>query len=529
MNEVVAIYNPYKYQCRIIINDTTVSNFSTLVGFMNTPFHKWCDAFIEKLEGEINGKYNLKFVSRKTEIDIIKFYISESKFCQDFFGEEFVLNEPLTKRMSRLNKFFLNKLVTPKNKIIINSFFYINESLKSEKECLSNLEIKNEYCEVIAKVSSELFIQDEKSTFFCISSSINQAKELLNQYKTRQNPWFIILVGNENKIVGKEKNCFIFQTTESKFMERVFECFLFVPLLEVFLLARKGINNKQIQESMEYKLLDEVDPVINIKSQYKVEVGEAILLVREIYPPEAGGVELTFTYEPENIAICDGRIIKGINSGDVKISIFKKGGFTPLNILAINVYKLNRIEQVFIDETYLQISVGDNFKLNDSYIPENADDYNKLQWVSENTDIVTIDSNGCVCGKNAGVTRVKRIVNRVEAECQVVVKEIMNDFLLSSQKIEMFVGESYPLTFKTYPINCFDENVSIYIEHKDLVSYYKDKIYGENPGQTTITFFTTDKRIVKKCSVTVLKKLNLNTSESKKKGVLSFLLKKQSE
>jgi hypothetical protein len=525
MNEVELLYNPYKNKSRITINDQVISPYSSLANFINEPFYKWCNFFIPQLENELNGRFNLTFISRDIETEIMRVLSNNSPLCEKFTAKEFIINTKLTKRMSQLNKMILNNQITKYTQKNIKANFFVSSHIEYFKEVFSALDIKNKYCIVEAETLpvSQLFNTLRDSVVFVVVNTLEEAKKLLKQLDNMAAYSFVLVLGSRSRFLNKISNCFIYETTDELLEQSIFECLLFIPLLNVFIECKNNAENEKVHQNVEYNLLDEIDPVITVKAQSRVEMGQAILLDKRIFPEHSQDIQLDFKYDNDNIAACDGRVIKGINEGKVNIEVYRKGELVPLTVLPIEVYKTNRIIQIFIDENYIIIPAGAAFTLRSSYIPEDADNSGDLKWLSMNESIARVESEGRIFGVSAGKTTIKCIVDRIEAKCEVYVKELLKDIKLSSQYIEIPLGGKHPLKYSCVPYDCYEEIILAYIENKNIISYDQGVVYGENIGETCITFHTKGGTIAEKCNIKVIGNAEESNSKKRKSGFFKSL------
>ena len=121
-----------------------------------------------------------------------------------------------------------------------------------------------------------------------------------------------------------------------------------------------------------------------------------------ISPDDA--VDKTLSYSSSNTDVAtvssDGNIL-GVGSGTAKIKATAKNGVS--SSIQIKVY--SPVTDLVISTENCVLQVGEEFKLNVSVLPEDADNPN-ITFKSENDNIVTVDSNGNLIGVTEGETNV---------------------------------------------------------------------------------------------------------------------------
>jgi len=119
------------------------------------------------------------------------------------------------------------------------------------------------------------------------------------------------------------------------------------------------------------------------------------------------------------------------------------------------------VEKVVLSDTLKSVLEGESFKLN--YTLEPADGYYKsITWTSSNAEVATVDSVGNVKALKEGEAVVKIAVDKIEAQCKVLVnKEVIHveNVTLNETSLELFEGETFQLTFTVEPENAMYETV----------------------------------------------------------------------
>ncbi len=113
------------------------------------------------------------------------------------------------------------------------------------------------------------------------------------------------------------------------------------------------------------------------------------------------------------------------------------------NIENINLELVKHIdvEEVILSENEITLSVGDEQQLIAAVLPENATNKN-IYWISDNTSIASVSSDGVITALRAGTTKIKVVSlesSSIFAECLVNITE--DSLKLNASSINMKIGE----------------------------------------------------------------------------------------
>ena len=95
------------------------------------------------------------------------------------------------------------------------------------------------------------------------------------------------------------------------------------------------------------------------------------------------------------------------------------------NIIGNN-YLENKVEKVELDNSNIQIIVGQTMKINTIVYPNNITNMN-IKWSSDDSSIASVNNNGEITAISEGETVVRVSVDNVESYCNVKVIKIKDD------------------------------------------------------------------------------------------------------
>ena len=152
----------------------------------------------------------------------------------------------------------------------------------------------------------------------------------------------------------------------------------------------------------------------------EIDPGQKLTLIAKCYPENADITTVTWSTDYAPVATVDAVTgeVTGMTPGFAKI----RASYSEKIYDEISV-KVNAVsaQQVSIDPSSLEMSVGQKKRLGLVFTPSNATDV--PVWTSSNTGVVTVDNTtGIVTAKAIGTADVKVQAGTVSAICKVVVK-----------------------------------------------------------------------------------------------------------
>ena len=185
------------------------------------------------------------------------------------------------------------------------------------------------------------------------------------------------------------------------------------------------------------------------------------------------------------------------------------------------------ISNIRINESSIELYIGDSIQLTTKIYPENATDKTVI-WKSENTSVATVSSEGLVLGKNSGNTSVTMETpdGKFMSKCLVIVKKgkivtpeptpiptptptpsIKNidveGVSINKKTLELFPGDTEKLVAEVTPSNATNKSITFSSSNPSIA--YVDQsgnVTGIKNGLATITATSNNGKIIT-CQVTV--------------------------
>lgn len=185
------------------------------------------------------------------------------------------------------------------------------------------------------------------------------------------------------------------------------------------------------------------------------------------------------------------------NSQSKTLTLYQFGGkgeYTPLT-------------GIQLDKSVLEMTVGDYMNLFASFIPENASE-KSLWWVSNNTDVATVTSQGLVQGISPGTATITVTTadKNITAICQVSILAIgVESISLNTTDLWLKPGETFSLEATVIPSDASNKNVTYLTSDRTVASVDSyGKVTAVSQGIAYITAVSSDNPLKKAtCSVRV--------------------------
>ncbi len=197
----------------------------------------------------------------------------------------------------------------------------------------------------------------------------------------------------------------------------------------------------------------------NISENIEIKIFKDNVEVEEIDTSEEGTYEITYTVKD--------------SSGNISETVKR----------TINVIQANKITEIVLDNSEIEMIVGQMERLTASVKPETAKD-KVLTWKSSNEDVATVNEYGYIKAIGEGETTitVESEEDQITATCLVKVKEPTEDDVIFKSEEEIII-ESEGLILDVSPettledlVNSFDSNVDYKIVDKEGNEVSKDEL-----------------------------------------------------
>ncbi len=519
--------NPYIQRLQILINGEAASMYSNLEKFMDEPFCYWCDKILDAIFEECNGSsFKLSFRSREEELSIMEVLARKYPHCEQYTSLPLIRKDSLSQRMSVLSKMIKENKLTGYRKERRKALIIVAGNIGSLKKELQELEIKNIYCQVDVQVIdfADYLIEHPVGDVNFLVIKDKSIDECLEKINFRNG--FVISFGEKSGFIEKRSGVFYYGATEENIFDVIFECFLLDPLMDVFCRCLKGLSQdihskfaEQIEtlQSTSLKIIPEPENTT-------VEVGKstAIRFRTDMDGYSANKEKLNFEYSNKGILLCNGMRVEGLREGECTLYVYREGEPRPCASVNYKVIKRNRITQLQLEENFVRIGVGDRQKLEYTFLPQDADNTDKINWETENAQVAMVDKSGNLTGVAVGVCSIWCTAEQISARCKVEVLPHLKRITADVDEIEMVYGESKELSYRIEPLECIDGSVIISSIDMRIVNVTGKILNAIGVGDTKIILQNRQETVRKEIVVHVRDK-GKKIGKTKKKGFFSRL------
>lgn len=230
-------------------------------------------------------------------------------------------------------------------------------------------------------------------------------------------------------------------------------------------------------------------------------VGESAYLHATVCPSNATNQLVAWSSSDKNIAAINPNsgLVTALSKGTTTIWAITQDGSNKSGTCTVTVSGgIIPVTSINIKLTSVKLQKGTCRKLAYTMTPSNAT-YPTVLWESSNTDVATVEKDGTVYAKSAGIADIVAYAtdgSGIEDTCRVTVTE---DTLVTSVTVNpacqsMVVGESTYLHVTVYPENATNKNVFWESLNQDVavVNPNSGLVIAQGPGVTTIRVMTQD-------------------------------------
>ena len=243
------------------------------------------------------------------------------------------------------------------------------------------------------------------------------------------------------------------------------------------------------------------------ESTINMEVGESETLEATVLPENATDKSVTWTSEDPTIATVEDGVVTAVAEGHTTIIATGSDGITWAGCTVYVTDPNPSVKSVSLNESTLEIDLGENSTLTATVMPYNAVD-KSVTWESSDTDVATV-ANGVITAVGVGETTitVTTVDGGFTATCIVtVVDNSIHVTGVSFENDTESVEQNDTITLVPIitPTNATNTNVTWESSDTDVAIVNSNGVVtGVMPGVVTITVTTVDGSYTADCVITV--------------------------
>lgn len=302
--------------------------------------------------------------------------------------------------------------------------------------------------------------------------------------------------------------------------------------------SSSGGSSSGSSSSSKYKKVTKIS--IN-NDDFTLKVGNTKSLTYSISPSNATNKKVSWdTSNPSIAKVSSAGKVTGVGAGSAYITIKSVDGVSDRVKVVVTRSNPIKATKISISPSSLTLNVGSKKSLAATVLPSNAS-IKSVTWVSHNTSIARVDSNGNVTGVGAGSTKISAITtdNSVSSSINVTVKSTsssggstggstkpskptepevpedvgVNDLIVTPTSVDLYVGESISVYASVLPSNATNKRLTWTSSNSGVASVSSSGlIKGLRLGTATVKVASTSNPAVFKVITVSVKKINKSIS-----------------
>jgi len=483
---------------------------------MTELLYLWCDQLFDLLYNEINDKFSLIFIGRKFDADILKSISDDNENCISFTHKSFMIDTPLQKRMILLNE-FIKKNGVNVNKYRIDVDFIVSD--EKYRRYINELEIKNKFCFVekhIISVNEYRRINNASKYLFILCDDFS----FTDKIETKSECGFALKIGNKTSLISYKNDLCYIEMCDNEIFNTIFNCFFFAPLCEAFVNCVSSLDeNRSIVYTDGFRILTAIKPLVKVDFPDEVELNRSVPLRIYTEPQTTESPEISFEYDRSGIVNCNNQRIEGIREGTVNILLYEKGSNQAFALKQVKVIKRNRITSLLLPDKKIVVGENDDKYLSVTFFPENADNSNTIEWLSTDTSIATVSSEGNIHAVSSGrcqiICSAENISARADIEVKPYLTDLAIDYLNIDEVVEITLDMDIELSVSPVPSNAIDKSFKVSSSNTMVINTFGTTIHPVSLGEAEILLANSSNRIQKSIKIKVVKKIHGKGSKKK--------------
>ena len=243
-------------------------------------------------------------------------------------------------------------------------------------------------------------------------------------------------------------------------------------------------------------------------AEKEIAIGDN-LTINATVKPTLNGVSLKWVSSNEEVVsvLVGGDLsatVKGVGAGTAVVSAINQENVVVGSCL-ITVFE--PISGITLSQTNVVLPLSEGwFQLYATILPESAKNQEVI-WKSTNTTVATVDENGIVTLKKSGQTAIivtSRVDASISAICNLEITKSVTGVKLDTTTHEMFVGETYRITYTISPTGASNAQVSWSSSNSSVASVDQSGLVSaKGVGTTVIMIKTKDGGYTAICTINV--------------------------
>ncbi|MGN1195430.1 MAG: Ig-like domain-containing protein, partial [Acutalibacteraceae bacterium] len=257
---------------------------------------------------------------------------------------------------------------------------------------------------------------------------------------------------------------------------------------------------------------------VSITEKKSVGVGKTVTLKPTFSPTYATNQNVTWSSSNSAVAtVSSSGVVTGKKVGTAVITCkTEDGGYTAKCTVTVIIATTG----VTLDKTRASVYTGKTVTITGTVVPSNATD-KTLTWSSSDTSVAKVSSTGVVTGVTGGTCTITcKNSGGQSAVCKITVLEKVSGITLNRSSATLYTSQKYTLTATVTPSTATDKSVTWSSSNSKVASVSSSGVVtGVAAGSAVIIAVTVDGGFIAKCSITVVKKVDVTGVKLNKTSV----------
>lgn len=435
MNTLKIKLNPYKDINIASLDEKPLSPYSELNNYMKEPFLKWADKLLGAAEREINDDYDLVVSGEAFETSFLKDMQNEFDACKTYSVEEYQINNSVNERYDLIMQLAEKYGV----KVFADNFrmpVYTEIQLSVDEEMVGQANIED--------------------SFLYITKNSALSQQILG----KNGPAIVILLSDISKVTSIGDMKYQWEITEDRLkdvIDVIVDRFVKIPIISYVANELKNRSDQLTEDDNEkLALATEIDAFIIVADVDPIEVGDSVDLIVKTVPESSVIPVIRLDSSNTSVIAIEGTSLRAIAPGQAFIEVYKAEELIPFCRKEVVAIQENFVKQIELGLASVKMGIGRSQLISIVLTPEDADDIALVAWTSSNENVVSVDEEGKISALAAGQATITASTTKANATIDVEVLPNLSSITLSTSKVELFVGQTEPVTVSVSPSNAFD-------------------------------------------------------------------------
>ena len=223
------------------------------------------------------------------------------------------------------------------------------------------------------------------------------------------------------------------------------------------------------------------------KTSLSLKVGETDIITATIKPASASNKIISYTSSNTSVATVSSKgVVTARGKGTATITASVDGVKATAKVTVSDTRV--SVTKVTLNKSSLSIEKGSTYQLKATVSPTNATN-KTVTWKSNNTSIVTVNSNGLVSAKGIGSATITATVDGVRATVKVNVlgtEKDVKSVTITDGDLTLNVGDTHKINYKLNPSEITSYRVYYYTTDSDVISISNGVIKAKKAGKAIV-------------------------------------------